>query len=334
VWAADQGERLGLCDNRVVHAELDFNGYYASIEGILVYRVFIMSELEHGGKALASIHRKANDKKFFCYFTGFLEGIAASGDLEPGEISPLVDQCLEFAANVSDTDAIDFVQDFEIDLLEHESIVNAIEYRSQEIDNACDKSSLNRFMGYCAGIACDDLIKFREAQGIVEYAEQNPAVLADPLAKSIVYICRDALIDGVIDQGESTDICEAITRLVGDSYADTGLSSLGGVPAFPEGALPHDLSALDGMTVVFTGNFEAKPRRILEDQLAEFNASIARTITKKTDFIIVGSEAARDWVFTHKGNKLSKALEMYHKAQRPIFISEAQLKKTLLRERE
>jgi hypothetical protein len=292
-----------------------------------------MSDFEHGGKNLAKVHKKANDKKYFCYFTGFLEGVAASGEIEIGEVSPLIEQCQEFAQNVSDPDAIDFVQDFEAEILEHGSLTDAIHYRSQEIDIACDKSSLNRFMGYCAGIACDDLIKLKEAAGIVAYAEDNPFILNDNAAAAIVYCCKDALIDGVIDVEESADICIAITALVGDSYADTGISSLGGVPAFPEGKLPVPIEKLEGQTLVFTGNFQVTPRRILEDELAEFGAIIAQSITKKTDFVIVGSEAARDWVFTHKGTKLSKALDLYEENGRPIFISEAELKKTLILEK-
>jgi hypothetical protein len=289
-----------------------------------------MPDLEHAGKDLANIHRKPNDKKYFCYFTGFLEGVAASGMIEDGEVSPLVQQCHEFALNISDPDALDFVQDFEAGLLEHGSVVDAIHYRAQTIDKACDKSSLNRFMGYCAGIACDDLIQLKEAIGIVEYAEQNPSILRDSSAAAIVFCCKDAVIDGMINEEESAEICEAITALVGDSYADTGISALGGVPVFSEGELPCTLHEMKGQVFVFTGNFEVTPRRIIEDQVTALNAKIAKSVTKKTDFVVVGAEAARDWVFTHKGLKLNKALKMHQDTGRPQFVSEAQLKKYLI----
>jgi hypothetical protein len=289
-----------------------------------------MSELERGGQTLGKIHRKANDKKYFCYFTGFLEGVVSSGAIENGEISPLVDQCKEFVLNIADSDAADFIADFEIDLLEHDAIADAVHYRLADIDQTCSKSALNRFMGFCAGIACDDMIRLEEAKGIILFAREHDDIMSDPIVRAIVYCCDDALLDGTIDAIESANICSAITQLVGDSYADTGLSSLGNTPVFPEGTLPNELTSLEGEIAVFTGNFDVRPRKILEDELAALGATISKTITSKTSYLIVGSEAARDWVSTHKGNKMIKALDLQGKTGRPEFISESQLKKALL----
>ena len=55
-----------------------------------------MSNFEVGGSRLARVHKLENDRKWYCYFTGFLEGIAASGQLEVGEVEPLLAQCREF----------------------------------------------------------------------------------------------------------------------------------------------------------------------------------------------------------------------------------------------
>ena len=292
-----------------------------------------MSDFEHAGEKLAKVHAKANDRKYFCYFTGFLDGVAASGLLETGEVEPLIEQCAEFVQNTNDEDAVEFLQDFETNLLEHASIVDAVHYRSQEIDVECKKSTLNKFMGYCAGIACDDLITIDEAIGVKRYASENPEMLEDNAAAAIVFCCQDAVLDGEIDNQESTDICNAITALVGDCYADTGISSLGSVPVFPEGKLPENLAELDGKTLVLTGNFEVTPRKFLEDQIAEFGTIISCSVTKKTDYVVVGHEAARDWAFTHKGLKLAKALAMFQKGNRPLLISENQLKKSLIEDR-
>lgn len=44
-------------------------------------------------KALAHIHWEANTAKYTGYFTGFLEGIVASGAIEPSEVEALLDMC-------------------------------------------------------------------------------------------------------------------------------------------------------------------------------------------------------------------------------------------------
>lgn len=68
-----------------------------------------MQDFEHGGPELARINRRNNDKKFFCHFTGFLEGISASGYLETGEVAPLLAECEEFVRRVRDGDALDII---------------------------------------------------------------------------------------------------------------------------------------------------------------------------------------------------------------------------------
>lgn len=288
-----------------------------------------MSNFEHGSNDLGGIHRKANELKYFCYFTGFLEGIASSGAIEEGEFKPLLNQCAEFVLNTEDPDAADFIEDFEASILEHASILDAVEIRAEEIDINCEKSALNRFMGFCAGIACDDLIKIGEAQGVVDFAHHSPAILKDVNARSIVHCCKDAIEDGLIDAQESAEICAAITGLVGDCYADTGISSLGGVPVLPEGEVPENLHDLDGAMMVLTGNFDTQPRRLLEDELTVLGAKITKSVSGKTRYLIVGSEASRDWVSTHKGTKIKKALDLRESGDRPIFLAEGRLMNAL-----
>jgi hypothetical protein len=282
-------------------------------------------QFEVGGKELSRIHRVANDKKFFCYFTGFLEGIAASGYLEDGEIEPLITQCEEFVRNVSDGDANDIIQDFDADLLEHESVVTAVEVRLGDIDPECNKSATNRFLGFSAGIACDGKITEREAARLVQVAQETPIVLEDPIARNVVNLCIEALDDGIVDPQEAREICDGISRLVGDAYCDTGLSSLGSVPVFQSVELPVGESLLEGCTVVLTGAFSVSPRRILEEQLQAHGAAVGRSVTRKTDYLIVATEASRDWVHTHKGTKIIKALELRDKIGSPSFVSETVL---------
>ncbi|MEN8837781.1 MAG: hypothetical protein ABF266_06425, partial [Celeribacter marinus] len=88
-----------------------------------------MSELEIGGRTLGKIHADANKRKFFSHFTGFLDGIAASGAIETGEVEPLLIECREFVRRIADEDAFEILEDFEVQLLEHETIEMMVSMR-------------------------------------------------------------------------------------------------------------------------------------------------------------------------------------------------------------
>lgn len=284
-----------------------------------------MASLEPGGTALATIHRETNDKKFFCYFTGFLEGIAASGNIEVGEVEPLLTQCVEFVENLGEADALEILEDFRADLLDHDSLVGIAEYRASKIDVSCPKSSVNRFLGFVAAIACDDIITEKEATAIVKLGEGNAAVLEDPFARNVVNLCREALDDGVIETLESAEICAAITRLVGDAFCDTGISSLGGTPEFSTVSIGSDPAELEGKRIVLTGAFSISPRRLIEERLHELGIEIAKSVSKKVDYIVIAEEASRDWVHTHKGTKIIKAMSLRDSHGRPDFVTENEL---------
>lgn len=288
-----------------------------------------MSSYQHGSAALGRIHARLNDKKYFCHLTGFLEGVAASGYLERGEVEPLIAECEEFVRRVSDSDADDILQDFHAELLDHETLHACASYRANEIDLSCEKSSLNRFLGFCRGVVCDGKIGTKEAQELIGRIQASPLLIETIGVRQIQVCCIDAIQDGVVDAGESLEICNAIGEVVGDAYGDTGLSGAFGVANFEEVRLMNLDEDLAGRAVVFTGNFKSSPRSILENRLAEFGAEIAKSVTGKTHFIVVGGEASRDWIELNRGTKIRAAQKLRLKSGFPHFVSEWQILKLL-----
>lgn len=284
-----------------------------------------MSIFVHEGDDLGRIHAKSNTSKLHCHFTGFLEGIIASGAIEAGEVEPLLAECTEFISLIYDGDASDIVQDFEADLLEHETLQGAVEIREQKIDSACEKSSLNRFLGFCRGVACDGLITIEEAHEITRRIESNPTFSRAVGVRQIFISCLDAIEDGIVDDEESNEICEAIGAVVGDCYGDTGISQPDGVANFEETRLGDINADLEAKIIVLTGKFRVVPRTGFEEDLAGLGAIVTKSITKKTDYLIVGGKASRDWIEMNRGTKMRKAEKMREQGEKLEFLSEAHL---------
>lgn len=288
-----------------------------------------MSKLVHNGAKLCRIHRRNNDKKYFCHLTGFLEGVAASGYLEIAEIEPLVAECEEFVRRVSDGDANDIVQDFEAELLEYDTISSFADSRSKDIDLNCEKSSLNRFFGFCRGVVCDGKISTKEAEAVLERILANPNLQEVIGAKQILVTCTDALADGIVSSDESLEICNSISEVVGDSYGDTGIAGSFGVANFQELRLTNLDHDLIGKIIVLTGNFKTSPRTVLEQKLLEFGAQVTRHVSSSTDYILVGGEASRDWIEMNRGTKIRKAQLLRRDSSKPAFVSESQILRLL-----
>lgn len=284
-----------------------------------------MTDYYHNSPGLGRVHGERNDKKHFCYFTGFLEGIAASGDLELGEVEPLIKQCIDFVKLNSEPDARDIIEDFSAELLDYDTVIQLEEIRSELIDSGCEKSSTNRFLGLCAGVACDDLITLSEAIVLLRRIDQSSHLLNDPFVRSLRFCLQDAIEDGEIDVLESVEICKSITKLVGDCYADTGVSSFGNVPDFSDLMVQLDWSDCEGLSFLLTGQFRTSPRSEMENELEALGLTKAKSVSKKLDLIIVAGEASRDWIHTHKGTKIVKALELREKTGKPQFVSENEM---------
>lgn len=288
--------------------------------------------MEHNGRALGNVHREANERKFFSHFTGFLEGVLASGELTPQEVAPLLAECHEFVTRISDDDAEEILRDFEVGLLEADTVAMMVEVRGDEIDPDCPKSSLNRFLGYCRGIVCDGKITTLEARGIVQKLETEPSLLETCGVREIFNTCGDALEDGIVTQEESASICEAISMVVGDAYGDIGLSDVFGVANFYEHRLDDFPNDLSGARVVLTGTFKDSPRAIFEKKIADLGAEISKSVNGKVDFLVIGGIASRDWIEVNRGTKLRRAMEMrLAGGRKPLLVSEWQLLKLMAR---
>lgn len=278
--------------------------------------------------ALAHIHWETNTEKFSGFFTGFLEGIVSSGGVEQTEIEPLLHTCAVQLQKYGDEDAFDILEDFKCDLLSREQLLDAIQQRAPYLDMTEHKVAMNRFMGFCAAIACDDIISLSEAKALVEWYERSELLQTDPVCRTIHQVAYDALEDGEISSTESDEICEVISNLVGDSYASTGVTALEKSANMPSIAL-RSTDDLAGKVIVLTGKFSITPRSKIANALEAFGATTKSAPCSKTDYVLVASQCSRDWIYTHKGTKLVKALKLQDETGKPEFLSEFPVLKLL-----
>lgn len=285
-----------------------------------------MTKFDPGHRVLARIHHKNNTSKGECYFLGFIEGVISNKRVDQTELEPLLAECEAFCQNFNDDDAREILVEAEQDhvdtvseLLDLLSCISDI--RLKKIDETCPISSANRLLGFCAGVACDGIITLNETRALLERLNAPTDLDEDPRIKALRNLCEEALEDDLIEKDEEREIADCISRLVGDSYGDTGITVFGAAPVIEhEASVP--ITFAEGDIFVLTGKFDTCSRREFGAFLSSSGMVEAKTLTMKSKYLIVGSEAARDWRFASLGRKMQKAFQMKEKGHPIQIISE------------
>jgi NAD-dependent DNA ligase len=158
--------------------------------------------------------------------------------------------------------------------------------------------------GICAGIAADNTINDQEIQYLKiwlrdhrEVAETWPGyVLADRI--------RAVLADGVITQDERDDILKTLKQLSGNRFTETGAAKTDG-PMLP---LDDDPSIyFRNMTFCFTGGFIYGTRADCERIVLSLGSMPVDRVSKKLNYLIIGTFVEPSWVNTSYGRKIETA---------------------------
>lgn len=118
---------------------------------------------------------------------------------------------------------------------------------------------------------------------------------------------------------ELEDLTDTLKRLCGDQFTSSGAANGGVLEIFCDSITEFDHT---GKIMCFTGRFVSGPRRIIEETARREGAQTAKSITKKTDTLVIGTIASRDWRFTSHGRKIEKAVQLQSSGSDLIILSE------------
>jgi NAD-dependent DNA ligase len=292
-------------------------------------------ELKYGGAALGRIHAKSNHRKAEAYWLGFLEGVLASDAIEDLEVDSIRIEAEQFLQLFGDEDADDLIQDLDTSYSDYhreifEVISGIVDYRSGAFGrNSSSKDCCNRFFGFCAGIACDGRLTIKEVERLIHRINEAPDLADDSRIISLKNVATEAISDRHLSADEEEDIGSWIARLVGDSCVDTGLATYGNSPAIEGVIRDHRQLVFRDAGFVVTGTFSIGPRKLIERWIAQRGGEVAKSVSGKTDYLVVAAIASRDWLHSHQGTKIIQARRLREKGGRPSFVEELTFRRAL-----
>ena len=116
---------------------------------------------------------------------------------------------------------------------------------------------------------------------------------------------EQVLEDGVLDEDEAHELHDALLSWTGGGGAYGEEPTSASLPLEPE---PRSVQ-IAGNVFVFTGTGIFGTRKRMQDATVKSGGTVERSITKQTDFVVLGTYVTPAWVHQSFGRKIEKAME-------------------------
>jgi len=188
---------------------------------------------------------------------------------------------------------------------EHGQPRNLIFNRSRRINRGVDE-----LIGLCKGMAADGVVNQTEAEALLKWLGANREI-SEQWPANVLYgrVC-EMLVDGKLDAAEQAELLDTLNSVagpIGSGPAPENMST-----SLPLDDPPPDI-IFEGRVFCFTGKFVSATRAECQSLVKELGGSVAKTPTQKTNYLVIGDLASRDWVHGSYGRKIEHAVRLKEK---------------------
>jgi NAD-dependent DNA ligase len=180
--------------------------------------------------------------------------------------------------------------------------------------------SFESLLGIAAGIVADGEVNRQEIQFLSTWLAEHGELAMTWPGEVIFKRVQHILTDGVISEEECLYMQKTLTELIGGSFSDDGVVASAPI------ALPVDIDAaicISQATFCFTGLFVYGTRAACERAVSERGGSVG-AISRKLDYLVIGSMSSRDWKNTSFGTKIEKAMNLKQNGADVSIVTESQ----------
>ncbi len=164
---------------------------------------------------------------------------------------------------------------------------------------------IEELIGFLTGTASDGVLNDQEITGISSWLESNESVREIWPASVIVQRLAVILEDGIITDEEREDLLATVRQVTGTDTDESGLSYEASTEVWEDSV---DSLKLAGSIFCLTGDFVSGDRESVDTMLCCLGAETNSSVNKSVDYLVIGTLASRDWLYTSHGRKIEKAL--------------------------
>jgi hypothetical protein len=275
---------------------------------------------------------KSEAHKAFNSLRGIIEGIALDTQINQKEIDELEWWCdkHEFLANRNPfNDLITNIQ-----VIISDNVVTEEEIKDMKW--VCDKfkdgfeyydeftSDLQVLQGICHGILADGIVKDKEITELYHWLSENQHLATYYPYDEITSLITEVLSDGKIDEEERKLLKRYFNEFV--NLSDVALQEkineevrevrIGGICS-----KVSDIRFIDNQ-FCFTGTSTRSSRSEIAELIEEYGGKYVNSVSRKTNYLIVGDDGNPCWAFACYGRKVEKAINLRKQGTQIIIVHE------------
>lgn len=181
-----------------------------------------------------------------------------------------------------------------------------------------ESRQVDELIGVCRGMAADGSINQLEAEFLQKWLAANLSISGHPVIQTLYQRVSEVLADGRLEDDEALDLLSTLDHLSSRDFEHGEVLKSSDLPV----CTPAPELIFEDRNYCFTGTFNFGRRADCEKAVREKGAQPG-SLTKKTDFLIIGVYATESWRHSSFGNKIVKACEMRDEGVPISIVSEA-----------
>jgi NAD-dependent DNA ligase len=192
---------------------------------------------------------------------------------------------------------------------------------NRSVQHRIDTRAMQTLLGICSGMAADQAINDKEIAYLQTWLADHQSIRDQWPASAIHCRIQDIVADGIITAEERDDLLIKLQELTGNFFNDTGSATVEG-PAMP---LDDDPSIFfRNMSYCFTGEFMYGTRAACERAVLKLGAMPQDRVTKKLNYLVIGSRCSPAWIGETYGHKIELAVRYRDEGLELSIVSERQ----------
>ena len=164
---------------------------------------------------------------------------------------------------------------------------------------------LDELIGLARGLTADGTLNQSEVEYLQKWLVAHKEVHQSPMAMNLLTRINAMLSDNKLDREEAADLFETLQQFSGGAFELGETLKATRLPL--DEPLPPVL--FDSRQYCFTGTFAFGTRSECESAVDRLGG-LCGSLTKKTDYLVIGIYATDSWAHSAYGRKIERALEL------------------------
>lgn len=181
-----------------------------------------------------------------------------------------------------------------------------------------DDRQIDTLIGISKGLVADGKIEQSEAEFLLSWLIQSRQNTNNPVIINLLDKVDSILKDGVIDQDESYELLSLLYKMNGEPSEIGELAKTTSLP------IDHPLPPVtfEDMEFLFTGTCAYGTRKQCQAAIESLGGINAKSITKKLNYLVLGTYVTDSWVHETYGRKIEKAMNYRNEGVPLVIITE------------